>query len=100
MKTPDQVQAVGIPWYELEDYANVKSVMEDGDRLPQVYSIWRMKAEQTERHLRRQGHLVVRAHLKAADFVAWCSTRGLNVNSHARSQFASWVALQQYRASH
>lgn len=94
------IRAVGIPWYELEDYARVLAVMEDAHLLPKVYSLWRMKAEQTERQLRRQGNLVVRAHLRADEFAAWCAARGLNVNAHARMQFANEVAYQQHGRTH
>ncbi len=94
------VRAIGIPWYELEDYERVKTLMEDGHKLPGVYSVWRLKAEQTERELRRQGHLVVRAHLHADAFVEWCRARGLNVDSQARMQFANEAALKEHGGTH
>ena len=99
MTNPAQAQIIGIPWYELEDYANIYAVMEDRHLLPKVYSIWRMKAEQIERQQRRQGKVVVRAHLRAGDFKAWCAARGLNVDAHARTQFAAWAAGEVHRTS-
>jgi hypothetical protein len=94
------IRAIGIPWYELEDYERVKTVMEDGHLLPNVYSLWRLKAEQAERQLRRQGNLVVRAHLRADEFAAWCKSRGLNIDAKARTQFASDIALQEHGKTH
>ena len=94
------VERVGIPWYELEDFERVKAVMEDAHLLPQVYSVWRLKAEQTERHLRRQGKQVVRAPLRAEDFAAWCRTRGLHIDAKARMQYAAWYAAQPDTTRH
>lgn len=94
------IRAMGIPWYTLENFDRVKTVMEDAHLLPQVYSLWRLKAEQAERQLRRQGYLVVRAHLDPDEFVAWCRARGLNVNAKARTEFAAEVALKEHGNTH
>lgn len=93
-------RAVGIPWYTLEDYERIKTMMEDGHLLPHVYSLWRLKAEQTERQLRRQGQLVVRAALRPDEFAAWCAARGLNVNAQARMQFATEAAYDVHGKTH
>ena len=92
------IQALGIPWYELEDFDQIKAVMEDAHLLPRTYAEWRLAAEQAERKFRRQGHLVVRAPLRASEFVAWCQARGLHIDAKARTQFASLVAAEKYRA--
>lgn len=91
-------QVIGIVWYELEDFPRVKAVMADAHQLPRTYSEWRLAAEQLEGKLRRQGKFVVRVPLRADDFVAWCSARGLHVDAQARMQFANLGAAEQYRA--
>lgn len=95
-----QARAVGIPWYEAEDYPRVLAVMEDADRLPGTHASWKAQAEQIEDQLRRRGHLVVRAHLRPDDFVTWCAARGLHVNAQARTRFASLVAAQVHGKTH
>jgi hypothetical protein len=94
MSNPFAVNRIGLAWYELDDFEHIKAAMEDAHLLPQVYSLWRLKAEQTERELRRQGKQVVRAPIRAADFVAWCGARGLHINAAARMEYAAWFAAQ------
>lgn len=95
-----QLSALGMPWYQLEDFPRIKAMMLDGDRLHRTYAEWRIAAEQGERQLRRQGHLVVRAHLRPDEFAAWCAQRGLRHDVHGRNQFAAWVAAETYRNMH
>ena len=94
MATIPKVQRIGIPWYQLEDFERVKTVMVDKHLLSPVYSLWRQKAEQMERQLRRQGQTVIRAPLRADEFVAWCAARGLNVDANGRREYAAWFAAQ------
>lgn len=91
-------QAIGITWYELEDFPRIKAVMADANRLHGTYSEWRLAAEQLERKLRREGKFVVRVPLRADEFVAWCQARGLHVDAQARMQFANVGAAEKYRA--
>lgn len=98
MDSNQHVSVIGLAWYELDDFTEIKAVMVDGNKLPKTYSEWRLAAEQTERKLRREGRMVVRAHVRPAEFVAWCSTRGLNIDANARMAFANEVARETYRA--
>lgn len=100
MEINKQVVVIGLAWYELNDFAEIKAVMVDGNKLPRTYSEWRLAAEQTERKLRREGRLVVRAHVRPAEFVAWCKARSLNVDAQARMAFANEVAIEKHRAIH
>jgi hypothetical protein len=97
---PSTIDLIGLPWYELEDYERVKVVMADGHLLPDIYSVWRLKAEQIERQLRRQGHRTVRAPLRADEFAAWCAARGHNVDAKGRTEYAAWFAHQQSTTRH
>lgn len=93
-----QISIVGFAWYELEDFPRIKALMEDGHALPSTYSEWRLQAEQLERKLRREGHFVIRAPLRPDELLHWCAARGLKVNASARTQFASQIAAEKYRA--
>jgi len=94
------IRAVGMVWYSLEHFDEIKAMMEDGNKLHRTYSEWRLAAEQGERKFRREGNLVVRAHLVPDAFRQFCSERGLNLNAEARNQFASWVALKEHGTTH
>lgn len=92
------ISALGIPWYELEDWPAIKALMSDADKLHRTHAEWRIAAEQLERKLQRDGALVVRAVIRPAEFAAWCAERGLDINANARNLFASHVAVEKYRA--
>jgi uncharacterized membrane protein len=87
-------EILGIAWYELEDFAEIKALMKDGHLLPATYSLWRLQAEAAERKFRRQGHKVTRAHIRPAEFAEWCRARGLDVDAKGRMAFASFVAKE------
>lgn len=93
-----QKRIAGMVWYRLEDYEAAVAIMEDRDKLPGTYSAWRIKAEQSEKQMQRLGWSTTRAYINAADFVAWCRARGLNLNAEARNQFANSVALDAARS--
>ena len=90
-----QVSAMGIGWYEREDYPRILKVMEDGHTLPRTYDDFLKRAELGERALKSQGHVVVRAVIKSDDFVIWCRDRGLKVDSEARKRFGNEVAYAE-----
>ena len=94
------VRAIGIAWYLEDDYAEIRSIMDDGDRLPATWHQWRLDAEQAEKRLRRQGIITVKAYIDPRQFPGWCRARGLDVNAEARQQFAAWCARQEAGRDH
>jgi hypothetical protein len=94
------IRAIGIPWYALENYGAIKAMMKDGHKLPATYSQWRLAAEQAERQFRRQGDLVVRAHLDPNTFRDHCSRFGQDFDAQGRSHFAAHVAEQAHGDTH
>lgn len=94
------IRAVGMVWYSLEDFDEIKAMMEDGHKLHRTYTEWRLAAEQGERSFRRQGDLVVRAHLVPDEFREYCHRHGLKLDAHGRNHFANWVAYQAHGTDH
>lgn len=94
----EQKRIAGLVWYRLEDYEAAISIMEDRNQLPATYSAWRIKAEQSEKQMQRLGWITTRAYINAADFLAWCRARGLNLNAEARNQFANSIAIDAARS--
>lgn len=93
MSKPMSVSAVGMPWYSAENYGRILDVMEDAAKLPATFEDWLKAAELGFRRLTGEGHVVVRAEIDADEFVGWCRSKGLNVDSHARNQFAAEAAM-------
>jgi hypothetical protein len=88
-----KVSAVGIPWYEHKDYPRILEIMADANHLPASHADFIKLAEQAERQFKARGFVVHRAVIKPDEFVAWCKTRGLNVDSKARTRFANEAAF-------
>jgi len=95
-----KLHAVGLPWYEPETYDRVCALMSDKDRMFSTYASWLAAAQRTEDQMRRQGHSTVRVVLDLEQFPAWCTANrpGLDIDAEARTQYASFIAAQQYRA--
>ncbi len=90
----EPLRVAGMVWYRLENYEDCMAVMADRHLLPKTFASWRMQAEQAEKKFRREGWTTTRVYIEAAEFVAWCKARGLNVDAAARTEFANAAAKQ------
>lgn len=97
---PMTVRAVGMVWYRREDYPAILRIMADADRLHATWSEWHKSAKHGRDHLRSQGHTVIEANIDPETFPAWCRARGLNVDAHARMEFANATAYEGMKATH
>lgn len=87
--------AVGIAWYNREDYNAIRRIMADRHKLPRTFDEWRKKAERREQELIRNGHPVHRALIDSKTFPDWCRARNLDINAQARMEFANWIAKER-----
>lgn len=94
------VSIAGMSWYEADSYQQIRTLMKDGHTLPATFESFLAKAESTEDRLKREGHRVVRAIIRPGEFEAWCSARGMDVDSKGRTAFANWTAMQVHRNNH
>lgn len=93
------VSAMGIPWYDREDYPEIRKIMVDGNRLPDEFSEWLRRAEATERRMAAAGALVVRAMIISEQFTIWCKIRALPCQSQSRGRFAEENARDALKTS-
>jgi hypothetical protein len=100
MSSPLWERRIGIPWYESDDFAHIRQIMEDAHLMPSDYHEWRLRAEERERQLQWEGRQPVRATLRAGEFAAWCRTRRMRLNSHGRNEYASWFAARHDALTH
>lgn len=94
------IRAFGLVWYRQEDYPTILSIMEDHHVLPATWHLWQMQAEQTEKRIRREGNITVKAYIDPATFPEWCRSRGLNINADARMEYANLIAYQAAGSTH
>jgi hypothetical protein len=83
---------IGLPWYRPEHYAQFRALMADGERLPALYDVWRLSADQIAGEIERSGIKVVFVEIEPEPFVRWCAQHGLTPDGAARSRFANEVA--------
>jgi hypothetical protein len=89
------VSAIGMPWFRREDFAIIKTLMVDAEKLHQTWDAWHLAAQQNEQRLKAQGHVVIRAVLIPDEFATWCKARGLRLDAKGRMEFAAFIAHQQ-----
>lgn len=92
-----EIVYIGMVWYRSEDYAAIRNLMLDADRLPATYAEWLRNAEKGEKEVRSKGQIPIKAYIDPKDFGAWCAIRGLKVDAGGRQQFAALAAAQEAR---
>ncbi|MGQ7905010.1 hypothetical protein [Burkholderia sp. BC1] len=76
-------------WYSATEYDQIKSVMDDGHKLPSRYEDWRAGAEQREDQVRRAGGTPVRIAFDLAEFRRFCAHFRVPLDADTRSKFAA-----------
>jgi hypothetical protein len=94
MTAPTLSNVLGIPWYPLEHFAELKAMMVDGHNLAATHAEWQTAAERTEHKFSREGRFVVRALLIPNEFREYCLRHSLNIDAKGRSHFAAAIARE------
>jgi hypothetical protein len=94
------IRIAGIAWFRREDYARARKLFEDGNGLPPTFDQWLKQAEKVKQNAEAHGFRVEKVHIDLDTFPAWCAERGLNVNAHARTQFANHVVTLKHAQPH
>lgn len=82
-------------WYKKEDWATLKELFVDGDKLPRNYQEWLTRAEEMQKQARAAGDAVIKVYIDPETFPEWCAKKGVAMDSEARSQLAIEVAQAQ-----
>lgn len=94
-----QVQITGLFWMERSDWDALLPHFTDRAKLPATYEEWRRRAEQGLQTLSQGGkHEVIKVRAEPDEFLRWCRAKGLDINSNARSEYASHHAAAQWFA--
>lgn len=94
-----KVQAVGMAWFEEDDYEAFRSVLPDRKWHP-TFREWEAAAKQNAERLKHQGVRAIKAKARSADFVAWCRDTGRDVNTQALLDFANEAAYREIVGNH
>jgi hypothetical protein len=88
-------RTVAIGWYQREDYARIKLLMEDGHVLPQNFDVWLVQAEAVVRIEKSRGSVVLKAIILPEPFAAWCRATNQRPNVNARTAHVN-LAIEDY----
>ena len=78
---------VGIAWYRLEQWADLKEFCEDRYDMDATYDIWRKGAEKAMNDLRRDGQEVEIVDFDLDKFKTWCLANQKRPVAASRSEF-------------
>ena len=92
-----QVATVGIVWYTRMTYQKLRSIFDDGDRLPASFEEWQGIAERGCDRLTSEGYQPIHVYIDLATFPEWCRKNNFRPDSIGRRGFADTVACQQQR---
>jgi len=80
---------LGIAWYRLDQWEDLKKFCDDRDELEDTYEIWRRGAEKAFRDIRRSGQSAVKIDFDLVEFKMWCSATGKRPVGASRSEFTT-----------
>lgn len=83
---------IGLPWFELEDYAELRALFTDGHLLPETFEQWLARAMAAEDVFRQQQLKVSRVLILPEPFCRWCRQRNCAPGHKARQLFADELA--------
>jgi hypothetical protein len=88
---------VGFAWYQREQWARLRELAADVDRLEEDYDAWLISAERTFAVVKSEGLAVERVPVDVQEMAAWCAREGRQFDSKARSEYVA--DLMRNRAS-
>ena len=88
--------AVGVYWIDEADYPALRSIFDDGHKMPPTWQAWLKIAEEMERGLKAYGHVVLRVRIDPATFSAWCAAHGTTPGAQGRKKFIAEAVIDRY----
>jgi hypothetical protein len=79
---------VAMAWYRPDQWALLRAVSADGERLEGSYEEWLAFASEELRELQARGLQVRRIDVEVAALVRWCNSQGRLVDGEARAEYA------------
>jgi len=91
----EKIKALGIAWYQPQDYPAILKVMADADNLPRTFQEWYDRIHKREVELIAAGHNCVRVIIDPRTFPAWCAANGRKLDAEGSTAFAAEQAARQ-----
>ena len=86
---------VGIVWFKDEIvYRRALEIFTDSENMPATFKGWETLVNRELEEIKRTGNIAMRADFDPETFIDWCTSRGFQANSQARTAFANHVVLE------
>jgi hypothetical protein len=81
----------GVGWYDSVQWAKLKQIADDADKLDDSYEAWLLQAEHLQREMARRGIKLERVPINVYALVKWCQANGKPVDGTSRGQYTSEI---------
>ncbi len=80
---------VGILWISRDDYQRFLKLVPDGWTFPRTHADWEKRAHEAVAMVQREGGKPIRVEASLDKLIAYCTLRGLPLDSSGRNAFAA-----------
>jgi hypothetical protein len=87
---------VGVFWIRESEYAAVRKILQDGDRLPATWIEWEKMAKEMKLGLEAYGHIVDRVYIDPIQFPKWCADQGTTTGRQGRKMFVAAAIKEKF----
>ena len=87
MNSPENL-VVALAWYRREQWALLRTVSADADKLEKTYDEWLAFASEELRKLEARGIRVCKIDVEVGALTRWCESEGRLVDGEARAEYA------------
>jgi hypothetical protein len=96
IKEDTPLPVIGVIWIDEGDYAAVRSIFDDGEKMPLTWNEWLRMAEEMKRGLEGYGHVVMRVRIDPGTFADWCATQGVKSSREGRKRYVAAAVKDRY----
>ena len=84
------------PWYRREEYALMREIMDDGEKLPLNFDECEKNAESERAAAKREGVTLISVFLDPDEFFTFCKEKKISPNRATAAAFASSRGAASY----
>ena len=96
IKEDAPLPVIGVYWIDEGDYPALRSIFDDGNKMPLTWKEWLKMAEEMKRGLESYGHVVMRVRIDPDIFQNWCAIHGVRSSREGRKRFTAAAVKERY----
>jgi len=87
--------STGIAWYSPAQWAKLRRVAADPEKLEATYEEWLTTFKRTFKELKGNGVVLTKVRVEVQQLVEWCNEQNLPINGGARARYVADIVGQQ-----